>query len=166
MGQMLAGHHEEAERWLTTALKLSAEMRWIAFRPWPIAVLAETRLREQHAPEHIRESLEAPFALSCQLGDPCWEAAVARATALACEAEGKTEAATDWMEKARRSCSRVTDPYAALLVAIIADQVRLCRKSGDGEGGDRTARDLIALAARTHADGFLFGAIASISPTE
>jgi tetratricopeptide (TPR) repeat protein len=162
-GQMLAGNHQRAEEWLSEALRLTDDLRWIAFRPWPAAVLAETRLMGEDRPAQVRASLEETFALSCQLGDPCWEAAAARVIALTHEAEGDLDTAAGWLATASERCLRVTDTYAALNVAITADRMRFAGKRGDGAARDRAARDLLALAARTHADGYLATAMAALS---
>jgi DNA-binding SARP family transcriptional activator len=164
-GQRQAGAVSEAEDWLKAAVRLSEDLMWLAFRPWPMAVLAETNLRQLAPPEAIRVGLEAPFALSCQLGDPCWEAATARSTALAFEESGAQDAAWDWIGRAERACLRVTDPYAALHVAILADRARLAEARGDAEDFERTARRYLATVARTHADAHLETAMSLVGRT-
>jgi len=81
-GQMRAGNVAQAEDWLTTCLALCEEARWIAFQPWPQAILVEVKLAQGRVDDSTQALLEEALALSAQLGDPCWEAANARSIAL------------------------------------------------------------------------------------
>lgn len=164
-GHLQADELQQAEDWLKASVRLTEDLMWLAFRPWPMAVLAEANLRQQVAPDTVRVGLEAPFALSCQLGDPCWEAATARSTALALEESGAKDEAWDWIVRSERACLRVTDPYAALHVAILADRVRLAEERGEAEEFASTARRYLATAARTHADAHLGAAMALVGRT-
>jgi len=164
-GQLQAGALPLAEDWLRASVRLTEDLMWLAFRPWPMAILAEANLRQQAAPDTVRVGLEAPFALSCQLGDPCWEAATARSTALAFEEGGAKDEAWGWILRAERACLRVTDPYAALHVAILADRARLAEERGDADEFASTARRYLATAARTHADAHLGVAMALVGRT-
>jgi hypothetical protein len=47
--------------------------------------------------------------MSCQLGDPCWEGAVARTLALTDGAEGDLAAASRWLGEASRRSQRETE---------------------------------------------------------
>ena len=154
-GLLAADRLDEADRWLSECLDLVEDQRWIAFRPWPVAVLCESRLRQRQAPSQFRSSLESAFALSCQLSDPCWEAAAARTLALLHEAENKLPLATDWLAEARKRCVRETDKYAALLVKILADQMELSSRQGQSEQADAIARELVSVAARAHMDAYV-----------
>jgi DNA-binding SARP family transcriptional activator len=151
-GLMAADRFSEADRWLTRCLELVDDQRWIAFRPWPVAIQAETRLRLAQNPAHLRPALESSFALSCQLGDPCWEAATARSLAILHHAENDLSHAASWLAEARRRCVRETDKYVALLVKIITEQMELSLKQSQGEEAHALARELIAVAARAHMD--------------
>jgi tetratricopeptide (TPR) repeat protein len=161
-GLVAASRLDEACAWLENCLACCDDIRWLAFRPWPLTVLAVARLRLQHDPASIRTGLEDAFALSCQLGDPCWEAAAGRAIALTYAATDENEIAMQWLANARKTLVRVTDPYAGLLVEILSDQVRVSLKSGQPEQAASIARELLAVAARTHADAHLKQALAAI----
>lgn len=151
-GLLAADRLGEADTWLDECLRLVDEQRWIAFRPWPAVLKSEVHLRRQAAPEAVRPRLEEAFALSCQLGDPCWEAAAARGLAHACEAGNELGRAMDWLGEARRRCFRETDGYAALQVDILSDMAEISLKQGQKEAADAIARQWIAMAARTHMD--------------
>lgn len=161
-GQMRAGDAATAEEWLTTCLAMCEESHWVAFQPWPLAVLAEARLALDRLDDSALTGLEQSLALSCQLGDPCWEAANARAIALLKIADGDHDAATGWLRQARRKCCSVTDFYAGLLVQIVTDEMNHHQRTGRAHERQQTARELLSLAARTHADSHLELALASM----
>lgn len=161
-GLLAADRLEEACAWLESCVAFCDDIRWLAFRPWPSTVLALARLRLQYDPVSVRTGLEGAFALSRQLGDPCWEAAAGRAIALTYAATDENETALQWLANARNTCVRVTDPYAALLVEILSDQIRVSHKSGQLEQATSIARELLSVAARTHADAHLRQAVAMI----
>lgn len=162
-GLLAADRLDEADEWLEACLRLVDEQRWIAFRPWPVAVLAESRIRQGETSERLRQRLEEAFALSCQLADPCWEAAVARTLALAHAAEDALAPAAQWLGEARRRCFRSSDGYAALHVDILADQVAVSARQGLTEAADALAREWVSLAARTHMDAHVAKAAAFIA---
>jgi tetratricopeptide (TPR) repeat protein len=151
-GMLAADRLEDADRWLGDCLTLVDQQRWIAFRPWPVAVLSESRLRQGMPPTDLRPALEQAFALSCQIQDPCWEAAVGRTLALTYAAENDLVQAIGWLNEARRRSVRDTDSYVALHVAILADQACLSRKLGQADTADTFGREWVSLAARTHMD--------------
>lgn len=154
-GFLAAARLAEADKWLTDCLALVEEQRWIAFRPWPVAVLSECRLRQQQDASALRPSLENAFALSCQLGDPCWEGASARTMALLDVSESEFSRAADWLAEARRRCLRETDKYAALHVKILADQMELSSRQRQPEQASIIARELVSVAARAHMDAYV-----------
>lgn len=162
-GLLAAGRLDEADAWLGDCLTLIEAQRWMAFRPWPVALLGESRLRRGRPPEALRPPLEEAFALSCQLGDPCWEAAVARTLALTYAAADDLDRAAEWLGEARRRCVRHTDGYAALQVEILANQVEVARRQGHAAVADALARDWVALAARTHMDAHVARAAATLA---
>jgi DNA-binding SARP family transcriptional activator len=161
-GLLAADRLDEADRWLADCLTLVEEQRWISFRPWPVAVLSESRTRQRASPQQLRPRLEEAFALSCQMNDPCWEAAVARALALTYAAEGAFEQAMQWLGEARRRCMRDTDSYAGLQVEILASQVDVSLSQGRADVADAIGREWLALAARTHRDAHVARAAAFI----
>ncbi len=154
-GLLRAGRPETARDWLLRCLRLCDDINWLAFRPWPVAILAEARLAIHEIGNTTRADLEEALAVSNQLADPCWQAAAARALALVDVHSGEYKAADRWLIHARERCCSVTDLYAGLLVEIISDQVRLARKGGDDRGAAELARQLLPIVARTHADGHL-----------
>jgi DNA-binding SARP family transcriptional activator len=160
-GLLAAGRPESAQDWLETCLTLCDEANWLSFRPWPVAVHAEAGLKLGRPSGELEADLEGAFALSCHLGDPCWEGATSRSLALAHAARGETEVALKWLSRGRAACARVSDAFAGVLVAIIADQVALTEIAGGKEQADLLRRQLISLAAKTHADGHLRRAIGS-----
>lgn len=162
-GLLSADRIEEASIWAQTCLDLTDEVHWVAFRPWPMAVLGETQLRRQEAAVPVRTALEESFALSCQLRDPCWEAANARTLALSYAAENQLDMAAEWLADADRRCSRVTDPYVALKVEILANRVEICQKLGRKEAATALSREWIGLAARAHMDAHVARAAALLA---
>lgn len=157
-GQLRAGRAAVAEEWARRALALCDRERWLSFRPWPEAVLAEVRLDAGDDPAAVSAAIEAPLAMARQLGDPCSEAALARVTGLAHAREGRSVEALSWLERAEHVLTAVTDPYAALLVRILMDRVRIARQAREGDADD-VVRRVLELAARTHADVELGDAI-------
>ena len=107
----------------------------------------------------VLQELERAFALSCQLCDPCWEGAVARAMALCHEQAGDLERAWAWIDEARRRCVRETDTYVALAVEILADHARLSAKAGHEAQAGASMRECLALAARAHMDAHVQRAV-------
>ena len=161
-GQLRSGDTEQAQDWALAALARSEQIGWLSFTPWVAAVLAEARLLQLRPAAAIRADLQEPFALSCQLDDPCWQGATARVIALTYMAEGNSPAALDWLARARTAVTRVTDPYAALLVEIIGDQARILAAI-DSPAANAAAREFLSLAARTHADHPLQQAVALVT---
>ncbi len=158
-GLLAADRAEEANRWLQKCLTLVDELRWTSFRPWPCALLGESRLRLKADPASVMQDLERAFALSCQLADPCWEAAVARVMARCHEVAGNPEQALGWLSEARMRCVRQTDTYVALVVEILADQARISASLGHVAQSNTCAREMLSLAARAHMDAHVHRAI-------
>lgn len=161
--QLVVGDLDVADRWLRDCLRLVDEQQWVAFRPWPVALLGEAAIRRREKAATQRSSLEEAFALSCQLRDPCWEGAVARSLALGFAAEGDPALALQWLDDARRRCVRETDLYAALEVEIVASKVEIMNELGRSGEVTELAREWLALAARTHMDSHAARAAAFLS---
>jgi len=143
---------DEANKWFSDSLKLVSDINWIAFRPWPLAGLCESRVLQQDDPKVILPDLEDAFALSCHLGDPCWEAAVARSMGLSYAAMNDNERAMEWLIEAKKRCLGVTDTWIALVVEILASMVDLSLKMDQPIQADTLAREYLSLAARVHMD--------------
>lgn len=71
---LLAGELDRAQDVLEAALEVTGAVGWIGFRPWPGAVLADV-VRRRGDLRRARALAESSYALSEQVGDPCWEAA-------------------------------------------------------------------------------------------
>ena len=151
-GLLAAGRLDEADLWLELCLGFVEEQRWIAFRPWPVSLLSESRLRQGQDPGVLLPRLEDAFALSCQLSDPCWEAAVSRTIALTHAADARLPFAAEWLAEARRRCVRETNRYVAIHVEVLADQTEISLAQGHSDLADTFAREWLALAARVHMD--------------
>lgn len=162
-GQLAAGDLDSAEAWLKGCLRLVDEVNWVAFRPWPIALMAETRLRREAKPVDLYAPLEEAYALSCQLGDTCWEAATARSLGLAFSADGDLAVAARWLDEAHRHCIRETDIFVGLQVEIIANRVEANRRLGRTDVAQSLSREWVALAARAHMDGHVERAAAFLT---
>ena len=80
---LAAGDVAQARTWTDSSLAQTDTTQWVAFRPWPTAVLAETELAEGSVSPATRTSLDQAYALSCSLADPRWEGATARVISLA-----------------------------------------------------------------------------------
>jgi len=139
-GHIQSGALDDASKWLRQCEDLCTS-----------AMTVEVHLKGR-SPAASKADAERVFAASCQMGDPCWEAAGARVLALCAEAEGSEQAARDWMTEAERRGNRVTDGWAGLNVSILAERARLCRRYGTDEEAGELTRRLIESAARTHGD--------------
>jgi DNA-binding SARP family transcriptional activator len=154
-GVLRAGRPEEARDWLIKCLDMCDDVRWLAFRPWAVALLAEVKMALHEIGNSTQSDLQEALALSNQLGDPCWQAAAARSLALFHSDAKNYENARKWLAHARERCCSVTDLYAGLLVEILVDQVRLAKLCGEDKEAAMLARDLLPVVARTHADAHL-----------
>jgi tetratricopeptide (TPR) repeat protein len=162
-GQIRGGHLELADEWLTDCITQCDQIRWVAFQPWPQALLFEARMMQGRVDNSASDTLDEARVLSIQLGDPCWEAAIARSIAWLHENSGDLVKSIDWLSHARERCCSVTDIYAGLLVEILADQHRLYQKLDRPDKASLSARELVSLAARTHADAHIKTAMAAVS---
>jgi DNA-binding SARP family transcriptional activator len=158
-----AGDPSGARSWIDDCLRVTVDARWVAFKPFPMAVAGELRLRDGPAPALLRRELDETFALSCRLADPCWEGAAARTIALAAAAEGDLDSALAWIARARDSCLRETDVFVAMHAAILATEAELAAAAGDAERAETSARTLVALAAHTHMDTHLARGLALLT---
>jgi DNA-binding SARP family transcriptional activator len=110
---LLSGRPQEAEAWLTKSVVVAQQDHWLAFLPWPQAMLGEVRLVMGDLPGATMV-LEQAFARACQLKDPCWEGMSARSLALVADARGDTDRAFEIMIDAHARCTRLADPYVWL----------------------------------------------------
>lgn len=157
---LAAGDTTAARAWTDSCLALTDSTRWVAFRPWPAAVLAEAELADGSITAATRASLDEAFALSCRLADPCWEGATARMISLAHAADGELTQARGWIDQALVRSQRSTDTYASMLAAIHASAAELSAQAGDEARSADHARSLVALSARAHLDNYLARGVA------
>ena len=153
--QLRVGDLDRAADWVQRSLALVADTRWVSFRPWPLAISAEINLAAGADPLTLRHDLDDAFALSCTLGDPCWEGATARAIGLTHTAVGEHDKALEWIDQSRRRCLRETDTYVAMHAAILDTEATISAAAGQQTRADEAGRALVALATRCHMDDFL-----------
>ncbi len=121
--------------------------RWLAFLPWPQAMLGEVELSLGRV-DAADEVLQQAFARACQLGDPCWEGMSARGAALVAAARGHVDEAFGLLADARLRCNRLADAYVWLDAYILDAQCTL----GGAHGHPDTPQwveTMQTLAART-----------------
>ena len=126
---LLTGRPDEAETWLTQSIVAAQRDHWLAFLPWPQAILGEVKLVQGDLPG-AATVLEQAFARACQLRDPCWEGMSARALALLAEARGDTARAFAIMIDAHTRCTRLADAYVWLEGYILDALCELGRRHG------------------------------------
>lgn len=161
-GRLINGDLPGARSWLHRCLELVDDERWLAFRPWPLAILGEVDLRSGRDPAAVRIDQEHVFALSVQLADPCWEGVSARSIALACAAASDHGAALNWIRDGHRRCRRHLDTFVGMEGWILATDAQLSLAAGHAERGESVARELLAVAARAHMDDLVSEAITLI----
>lgn len=149
------GKFEEAGEWARRSNELSTAERWPAFRPWAEAWGARVDLALGRDPAQIKTILEGSYALSCHLGDACWEGVTAQTLALACQAQGEHEAAIDWLRTARHSCGRVTDSYMWVATEIALTEAELAWDRGDAALARDMAERVVTQAARFTMEGMM-----------
>lgn len=115
---LLRNDLERAAPLLEASIELAEKDHWLAFLPWPQALLGETQLLlgdVSGATQRLRQA----FARACQLGDPCWEGMSARGLALLAEQQGNPGLAFELLADARTRCNRLADPYVWLDAYIL-----------------------------------------------
>jgi DNA-binding SARP family transcriptional activator len=95
---------------LERALIVARRLRWTAFIPLPESLLADVDLAEGRT-DAAAAAYEHAYALSLQLGDPCWEGMAARGVGLVANQRGDSEAALRWIGEARTRCVRLPDAW-------------------------------------------------------
>lgn len=151
---LVADRVPTAIAWLDRSVEIARAQRWTSFEPFPVVALAEAKLAERPGSTSAGD-LELSFALSCHLGDPCWEGASARMLAIHHLQSGDPEAAVRWITEARARSTNRTEVWAAMIGAILATEAEIRVAAGDETGADSALRELIGHAARTHLDAHL-----------
>ena len=124
---LLRGELDAATDHLHTAIALAEHDHWLAFLPWPQALLGAVQIARAD-PAGAADTLQQAFARACQLGDPCWEGVSTRGLALVAEASGDSDRAFDLLADARTRCNRLANPYVWLDVHILDAQCELGRR--------------------------------------
>jgi DNA-binding SARP family transcriptional activator len=95
---------------LAAGMALARRLRWTAFLPLPESLLADVDLIEGNI-DAAAPAYEHAYALSVQLGDPCWEGLAARGIGLVANRRGDAESALRWVAEARLRCVRLPDAW-------------------------------------------------------
>lgn len=136
-----------ARQALVAALALARDLRWTAFIPFPESLLADVDLAEGNT-DAAASAYEHAYALSLELGDPCWEGLAARGIGLVANRRGDAESALRWVTEARLRCVRLPDAWLWVegycLDALCALAIEHRRPAAT-----QVAADLEALATRT-----------------
>lgn len=126
---LLQENLDAAAEQLDASIQLAEQDHWLAFLPWPQALLGETRLGRGDA-EGAAELLNQAFARACLLGDPCWEGMSARGLARLADATGEPDRAFEILADATTRCTRLNDTYVWLRVYILDARCELGRRHG------------------------------------
>lgn len=145
---LLCDERAQAGDVLARSVDLVQAQRWLAFLPWPKALQAELHLAFDD-PATVADELEHTWALSCQLGDPCWQGMTARVLGLLDARRGDGAGARTWLDIALARCDAVTDTYQWVRAYTLDASIEVARASGDEAGARRQTDELAALAART-----------------
>ena len=95
---------------LEAALGVARQLRWTAFVPLPESLLADVDLADGRT-DAAASAYDHAYALSLQLGDPCWEGMAARGIGLVADRRGDPETALRWVTEARLRCVRLPDAW-------------------------------------------------------
>ncbi len=143
---LLRGAWQSAADGLDRSLELARRCGWTAFAPWPEAFRAEVDL-ERGDLDAASERLEHAFAMSCQLGDPCWEGVSRRGQGLLLAAQGDIEQALTVLRDARRRGTRLPDAYLWVDAYTLDVMCQLAVADGRDELATRWSDELADLAA-------------------
>jgi len=144
---LLQGNLDDARIHVKQSLELARDASWTAFVPFPMSLLAEVHLLSGEI-DTAGDTFEHAFAMSCQLGDPCWESLGARGLGLVAAARSDPASAMLRLQEAPRLCRRFPDSY--LWVEAYALEA-LCRVAVDNNapGASAMIGELESMAART-----------------
>jgi DNA-binding SARP family transcriptional activator len=126
---LLSGHAVAAREAAEASIEASNRARWKAFVPWSQVIRSEA-LAEAGDWDAASQEAEVAYALSCELGDPCWEGMSARAIGMIAKHNGDLEGARSWISDARRRCDRVPDRYVWVSAYIGLAELELGLESG------------------------------------
>lgn len=138
--RLLTGGYLEARMLGEAAVTRCRESGWLSLAPWPMVIAAEAALCLDADLDHDA-AFDHAYALSCELGDPCWEAVALRGKALVARAAGRDEAAEKYLRAGLDRARSVPDFYVWVQASLLTDLVEL-------EGG-RDATHVAAALATT-----------------
>jgi DNA-binding SARP family transcriptional activator len=144
---LLRSEYSQAATNLARSLDLVRQERWIAFLPWPQALVAELDLYAGKL-DLSADGFEQAWALGCQLNDPCWEGMAGRGLALLHAGRGDYPGATEWLDLALARASREPDRYQWVHAQVLDTAVGTALEQSDGIRAQRLASSLSSLAAR------------------
>ena len=144
---LLRDERSQAAAALSGCLELVRAERWMAFLPWPQALMAELELRAGRV-DDAADQLEHAWALACHLGDPCWEGMAARGLGLVSAARGDRDGAASWLAEAGVRCTRTTDRYQWVSAHVLDTAAGAALDDHDEAKAARLADTLASLAAR------------------
>jgi DNA-binding SARP family transcriptional activator len=124
---LLRGELGRARDELTASIELAQRHHWLAFLPWPQALLGEVHRLGGDIAAATEETRQA-FARACQIGDPCWEGMAQRGLGLLAEQAGEPARAFELLTDARARMNRLADPYVWLEVYILDALTTLGRR--------------------------------------
>lgn len=107
---LLRADLELAAEALDRSMELARRRSWTAFLPWPESLRAEVDIAAGDLSQ-ARARLDHAFAMSCQLGDPCWEGVSARGLGLLRAIDGDVAGALEIFRDARARSTRMPDAY-------------------------------------------------------
>lgn len=95
---------------LKQSIELARSSGWTSFVPFPMSLQAEVTLMSGQV-DSAEETFDHAYALSCQLGDPCWESLGARGLGLVAAERDDLDTALARLDEAPRLCRRFPDSY-------------------------------------------------------
>jgi DNA-binding SARP family transcriptional activator len=144
---LLCGKLVSAREKLERALAIARRLRWTAFVPLPESLLADVDLAEGRT-DVAAAAYEHAYALSLQLGDPCWEGMAMRGIGLVADQRGDAETALRWVAEARTRCVRLPDAWL-WVEGYCLDALCVLAIDHRRPEAARWVADLEALATRT-----------------
>lgn len=152
--QLQCGQREESRANLERAIELATRSGWVAFVPWPQALLAELDLLASKGVDQARKRLDHALSVAQQMQDPCWEAAALHGLSLVEAASEDTDRAADRLLEASALCTRFPDSYLWMRANVLDALCDIGTQTGMASV-DGWIADLQALAARTGMNEFL-----------
>lgn len=144
---LLRAEHSQATAVVRETLELVRRERWIAFLPWPQALMAELDLFAGDL-EAASDGFEQAWVLGCQLNDPCWEGMAGRGLGLLSAGRGDYTGAAEWLAQAASRSSREPDRYQWVHGYVLDAASTAALARDDEERARPLVAQLAALAAR------------------